>query len=104
MNVLLNAMLPEVLLASVACVLFLFGMSNKAVSRRTAAWIALLTVILVFFIQWSRTGTTGAPIADAGGSVYIQPLSQYIKLITAGIGILLYLWLKSRLRAYGYDI
>jgi len=33
-----------------------------------------------------------------------KPLGGFIAVALAGIGILLYEWLKSRLRAYGYSI
>jgi NADH-quinone oxidoreductase subunit N len=94
MNVLVNAMLPEIIFASMACVLFLIGMSNRAISRTLAAELALLTVIGVFVMQCFRTGHAhagAAPLMDSGAAVYVQGLSQYIKLITAGMGILLVL-------------
>jgi NADH-quinone oxidoreductase subunit N len=91
MNVLLNAMLPEIILTATACLLFLLGMSNKVLSRKLAAELALLSLVCVFLIQCFRTAGPTTPVIDSGGAVYVQSLSQYIKLITAGVGILLVL-------------
>ena len=90
-------MLPEIILAGTACVLFLLGMSNRVFARRIAAEIALLAVIVVFVIQCFHTSLSadprklGSPLMDPGAAVLIQPFSQFIKLITAGVGILLVL-------------
>ncbi len=97
MNVLWTAMLPEIILAGAACVLFLLGMSNRVFARRIASEIALLAVIVVFVIQCFHTSLSvdparqNIPQMDPGAAVLIQPFSQYIKLITAGVGILLVL-------------
>jgi NADH-quinone oxidoreductase subunit N len=93
MNALWNAMLPETILAGTACVLFLLGMFNRPLARRLSAEFALLALIVVFLIQCFATSpvNTTNPVMDPGGAVHIQPFSQYIKLITAGMGILLVL-------------
>ncbi len=91
MNVLLNAILPEIILAATACVLFMLGMSSKVISRRIAAELALVAVVTVFVLQCFVTAHPRPPSMDPGAAVYVQSLSQYIKLITAGMGILLVL-------------
>jgi NADH-quinone oxidoreductase subunit N len=90
-------MLPETILAGTACVLFLLGMSNRVIARKFAAELALLALIVVFLIQCFHTvpetnaARLPAPLMDGGAAVLIVPFSQYIKLITAGVGILLVL-------------
>ncbi len=92
MKVLLSAMFPEILLCAVACVLFLLGVSKKVLSRRLAGEIALLTLVVVFLIQLFKTGTaTTQPIIDTWGTVRIFHFSNYIKLLSAGVGALLVL-------------
>ncbi len=95
MNVLWTAMLPEIILAGTACVLFLLGMSSRMFARRFSAELALLALIVVFLIECFATSSNPARqpglLMDPGAAVLIQPLSHYVKLITAGIGILLVL-------------
>jgi NADH-quinone oxidoreductase subunit N len=86
-------MFPEIVLCAVACVLFLLGVSTRAISRRLAGEIALITLVVLFLIQLFKTGTaaTATPLIDSWGTVHVYHFSQYIKLIAAGVGALLVL-------------
>src|SRR4051812_21888101 len=97
-----SLLLPELILITVACVLFLVGLSQKASSRRLAAMLAMAALVVVFAIQIARVwgGETqtqfdgfGGTTADGAhyGTVRIAAFAQYIKLITAGMGIILML-------------
>jgi hypothetical protein len=60
---------------------------------------ALMVIGLVlFFMGNNRSGEVFGSRQNPSG------LGAVLCLVTAGIGILLYVWLKSRLRAYGYGI
>jgi NADH-quinone oxidoreductase subunit N len=93
MNLLLSAMLPEIVLCAVACVLFLLGVSTRVLSRRLAGEIALVTLVVLFLIQLYKTGAAAVqpPLIDSWGTVHVYHFSQYIKLIAAGVGALLVL-------------
>jgi NADH-quinone oxidoreductase subunit N len=91
MNVLLTPRFPEVVLSATACVLFLLGISRSAPIRKLSAQLALLSLVFVFITQCYRTTAITTSIIDPGGAVHTQPFSEYIKLITAGVGILLVL-------------
>ena len=100
MTTLTSAMMPEILLAVVACLLFLLGTSSRAFARRIAAELALIAVTVVFVMQafHTRENAPVVSLVDSGGAVHIQALGQYVKLITAGMGILLVLlnWPTNR--------
>jgi NADH-quinone oxidoreductase subunit N len=107
MKVLSTALLPEIILAVTACALFLLGTSTRVLSRRLAGELALVAVILVFFIQCFRT--VGGPLGGdysggstsvygtefsaivGGGAVHVQPFAEFVKLIASGVGALLIL-------------
>jgi NADH-quinone oxidoreductase subunit N len=91
MNVLLTPRFPEVVLSATACVLFLLGISTKPAIRKLSAQLALLSLLFIFVTQCYRTTMLTSSIIDPGGAVHTQPFSEYIKLITAGVGILLVL-------------
>lgn len=90
MNVLFQAMLPEVILAAVACALFLLGVSSKVSVRRAAPWVALAALVFVFGWQLWRP-EMNETLADPYGTFRIFYFAHYIKLLAAGIGILLVL-------------
>jgi len=79
----LDLIFPELLLAAVACVLFLLGAPGGVTARRSAPWIALLTLIVVFVVQatWLRPGTGDAAYAFA----------HYVKMLASAMGVLLVL-------------
>ncbi len=91
MKVLSTALLPEIVLAVTACVLFLLGTSTRVLSRRISAELALVAVVAVFLYQCVRTAAGVHPISDAGGAVHLQPFGEFVKLIASGVGILLVL-------------
>jgi NADH-quinone oxidoreductase subunit N len=88
------ALLPEFVLAGAACVLFIIGTANSPQYRRGAAIVALLAVGAVFIQQlvgFRTLGVGGGPLTDPWNSVRVTEFSNYIKLITSGLGILLIL-------------
>ena len=97
MKVLPTALLPEIVLAVTACVLFLLGTSTRALSRRAAAELALVAIVSVFLLQCYRTaGPALLPnpwpsVVDPGGAIHLQPFAEFVKLITSGVGVLLVL-------------
>ena len=91
MTDLLSPRFPEVVLAATACLLFLLGTSTTVLTRKMSAYISLVVLVVVFIGQICRTTYHVASIIDAGGAVHTQPFSEYIKLITTGIGALLVL-------------
>src|SRR5260221_14769235 len=97
---LLSLLLPELILIVAASGLLLLGLSNKAASRRLAPVVAMLALIVTFFIQVYRVKAGGGPTQhdtfggiSRGGSIYgtlrIGEFAEYIKLISLGIGIML---------------
>jgi len=63
-----SLLLPELILITVACVLFLVGLSQKASSRRMAAMLAMAALVVVFVIQIARVwGGESATQFDAFG-------------------------------------
>ncbi len=101
MNPLLAAMLPELILAIVACALLLLGASAKPSSRRAVPVIALGTLLVVFLYQIFN-GNSEQAIADSAGTFRVFQFAQYIKMLAAGIGMLFVLlaW-PSNLTATG---
>ncbi|HEY8666917.1 MAG TPA: NADH-quinone oxidoreductase subunit N, partial [Tepidisphaeraceae bacterium] len=97
MNSLFRLMIPEMILATVACFLFLLGVSRKPSSRSLAALIALLTLIVVFIWQLANP-VSSAGMADDTNTIHLFSFGQYIKLLASGVGILLVLlaWPSNR--------
>ena len=96
-NNLIRAMLPELLLTAVACVLFLLGVSSKVGARRLAPILALLALLAVFgmeVIAAERSST----LADRYDTFRVFSFTDYIKMLTAGVGVLLVLlaWPTNR--------
>jgi NADH-quinone oxidoreductase subunit N len=98
---LLTLLLPELVLIGVAGLLFLLGLSNRSGARRLAPWLAMVALVAVFVIQLSRLAGVasytqydafGGTPHDGGqpfGTVRLAEFAQYVKFITAGIGVLL---------------
>jgi NADH-quinone oxidoreductase subunit N len=94
MDILVNALLPEIILCSVACVLFLMGVSRKPAMRRAAGMLALVAMVVVFGIQlytMREASGTPLPLVDDWGTVRIYNFAQFIKLLAAGVGAMLVL-------------
>jgi len=117
---LLTLLLPELILVAAAALLFLMGLSDKSGTRRLTPWIAMLALAACFAIQVYRSAGQGNPTQydEYGGAARATTLAgnaaaaapaagiptpvfygtlraadftQYVKLITAGIGMLLLL-------------
>src|SRR5882724_10821312 len=90
---LLSLLVPELILIAVASALLLLGLSNKASSRRLAPLIAMAALIVTFGIQIYFVSAGGGPTKHDDGVQYgtlrVGEFTQYIKLITLGMGILL---------------
>ncbi|HEX8524069.1 MAG TPA: NADH-quinone oxidoreductase subunit N [Tepidisphaeraceae bacterium] len=91
MNTLLPAIFPELVLIVTACVLFIVGVSNKAASRRFAPVLALVALMFVFGYQCRQSAGDRAAITDPFNTIHVAKFAEYIKLLTAGIGVLLVL-------------
>src|SRR5437763_13456498 len=99
MPVLVQAMFPELILMTVACALLLLGAVHGAAMRRVVPVIALLALVFVFGYQLAHdTSAAFRPIADEFGTLRVFNFAQYIKLLAAGVGILLILlaWPSNR--------
>ena len=85
--------LPELILVFVACALFLVGVSPKVSARRLAPVLALAALAGVFCMQVWTVMIVGEPAAAAGfrNAVHGSAFSDYVKLLTAGVGVLLVL-------------
>ncbi len=83
-------MWPEFVLGIVGAFLILLGTSSKRASRRLAPIVALVTLIAIFIIEWSLNPTTSL-YSGAGDTVRLFNFTWYIKLLTAGVGVLLVL-------------
>ncbi len=88
-----SRILPELILITVACLLFLVGVSDRAFSRRLAPLIALLALVAVFAFQlWGMADPAAARVgADSTHEVVVGAFSDYVKLIVSGVGVLLVL-------------
>lgn len=85
---LIPVMLPELILVSVACVLFLVGLSTKAGARRAAPWLTLLSLVACAAILL-LSGDKSVSGADAFGSFRVFGFAIYIKLLVCVVGAVL---------------
>jgi len=88
---------PELLLMAVAGALFLLGTARGILPRRLAPIIALVCLLAVLEYQVPHLYSV-LDFQDPHDAVHLTVFSQYIKLITAAIGILLVLlaWPANR--------
>src|SRR5690606_5578937 len=93
MTEVLRLLLPEIILAGMALVLMLMGISKSATSRRTAPVLALMAVVASFIAAYMQTADvrTAGTLADPFNIVRLHEFGQYIKLLTAAVGVLLVL-------------
>src|SRR5438874_13597712 len=99
MPVLVQAMFPELVLMTAACALLLLGAVRGAATRRVVPVVALLALVFVFGYQLAHdTSAAFRPIADEFGTLRVFNFAQYIKLLAAGVGVLLILlaWPSNR--------
>src|SRR5436190_331952 len=87
MHPLLESMLPELILITVACALLLMGASPRAAVRRVVPFLALSALVVVFFYQVTRDGRAET-LTDATQTFRIFRLAEFIKMLAAGVGIL----------------
>lgn len=111
MTSLFSLLLPELVLIGAAGLLLMIGLSSRVGARRSAPWIAILALAAVFVIQWTQLGaneggnhgasmtrhddqggfSVGSPDAAPSGTVRVFEFAQYVKLVIAGVGVLLVL-------------
>ncbi len=99
MTDLVRVMLPELILTGAACICFLLGVFVKTSARRGAAVVSLLAMVVVFFMQFGLTREPmGSVWTDRWDTLRVFEFAQYIKLLAAGVGILLVLlaWPTTR--------
>ncbi|HTW94090.1 MAG TPA: NADH-quinone oxidoreductase subunit N [Tepidisphaeraceae bacterium] len=89
MSQLCRTIFPELVLVCVAGLLFLMGMSNKPSTRRFAPAFALLALAVVFISQLGEVFAVLGSASDPWRSMEITQFARYIRLATAGLGILL---------------
>ena len=89
MNQLYQALAPELILVSMACVLFVIGATRLTTLRRLVPWLSLLSLAVSALMIWQSPwrGT----MTDSSGSLQVSSFSIYIKLVTALVGSLLIL-------------
>ncbi len=85
MNIPLNHLCPEIIMVIAACIVALVGVAQSDTVRRSAQWIALISLILAFIAGW-RIG-----IVDAGSAWPLAGFCTYDTLLASGSGILLVL-------------
>src|SRR5512133_939509 len=88
MKELLTALLPELILATAACVLFLMG-AKASRSLRLAAPVVAMLALLAAVCLVARSSRE--LFADASGTVRISQFALYIKLLAGAVGALLLL-------------
>lgn len=84
---LIPVMLPELVLVTAACALFLLGISHKASARRAAPWVTILSLLVCCWLLTSGPFTVKGN--DDFGSFRVTDFSLYIKLLTCAVGALL---------------
>ena len=89
MSDLLRAMLPEIILCAVACVLLLMGVSMKASTRRAAPVLAIAALIFAGFSQLSMFAGNAPRLDLRWNTVHIYEFARYIKILSSAIGIML---------------
>ena len=92
--------IPELIVLSTACVLFLLGMSGSLSVRKAVPFIALAGLLGAFAWQ-VNTVLGGAPpimLADDANTLRLTGFGHYIKLRVAGVGMLFVLmsWPTNR--------
>src|ERR1700690_1122901 len=83
-----KALAPEIILISVAAVSFLLGTSRSRGARRAAPMLALLALAAALVSQLGHV-VNAHGVADPWQTVQVSQFARYVKLLTAGMGILL---------------
>src|SRR4051812_16095662 len=89
MTRLLDLIYPELILAAVACVLMLLGVVARPGARRLSAIITILTLLILFSIQAPHQPGGAVPAFDSSNSIRLNEFGSYIRMLTAGMGVLL---------------
>ena len=92
MNSLLSVLWPELLLVLTASALFMLGLSRKAAVRRAVPALAAAALAIAFFGVALADPPAALKDAISGSlapTLYVFRFALYIKMIAAGIGILL---------------
>lgn len=88
MNEIISILAPELMLAGVACLLFLLGCVNRAAVRRVAPFLALGALLAGVAVEYSHLTDLAA---DPTGSIQVDALAHYIRILTGVVAVLLLL-------------
>ena len=88
MTQIFHVLWPEILLVTVGSLLLLLGAVPSRLARMMAPWAAFISLAIIF-AQFLREFSPSGVDHDMWNTVSIYAFQAYIKLITAGIGILL---------------
>ena len=98
---LLQVIQPELILVIVACALFLVGVIDKPIARKLAAGITVAALLVVLGLAFFEGSADVSSIvqSDPSGAFRVGSFAQYIKMLSAGVGIMLALlaWPSDRL-------
>ena len=89
MNQIFSVLWPEILLTTVGSLLLLLGVVQSAAARRFAPFVALASLLVVFIAFFSNLPLDYAQ--DQWHTVSLFTFQTYVRLITAGTGMLLVL-------------
>jgi NADH-quinone oxidoreductase subunit N len=90
MTQIFSVLWPEILLVTVGALLLLVGVVQSVAVRRAAPVVAFVTLAIVFAVFFAGSPLM-TPARDRWNTVSVFTFQQYVKAITAGIGILLVL-------------
>lgn len=83
---LFTLLLPEILLTAAAVVLFMLGVVKSPLARRLAPWVALGGLAFSLIVAIAQAGEFQQRL-DFSGSVLASSFSDFVKVLTAAIGI-----------------
>jgi NADH-quinone oxidoreductase subunit N len=90
MTQIFSVLWPEILLTTVGSLLLLLGVVQSAAARRFAPFVALASLLVVFIAFFSNVPLAQAT-TDQWHTVSLYSFQTYVRLITAGTGMLLVL-------------
>src|SRR5690348_13450973 len=93
----LESKLPELILIIAACALLLMGACPSISVRRSVPFVALAALLIVFIYEYTH-GTRSDTLTDATQTFRIFRLAEFVKMLAAGVGMLLVLlaWPSNR--------
>lgn len=86
----LIALAPEVILSGIACLLFVLGVFQGAVIRKSAPWLVLLAMIGAMVVVAGRMSEP-ASFEGVQETILLTQFSMYVKLLALAVGMLLLL-------------